>query len=46
MLVHGHMNIKDEVELPRGHRVYSMGMDEGDGNLALLGLKNLEWTWV
>lgn len=46
LLVHGHMHLKDEVGLPGGRRVYSMGMDNEDGNLALLGLDDLQWAWI
>lgn len=46
VLVHGHMHLNDEVSLPGGRRVYSMGMDYEDGNLALLSLDDLQWAWI
>jgi hypothetical protein len=46
LLAHGHMHVKDEIGLPDGRRVYSMGMDGDDGNLAVLALDDLDWTWV
>jgi len=46
VLAHGHMHLKDEIELDDGRRVYSLGQDSQDGNLALLSLEDLRWTWL
>lgn len=40
------MHVKDEIELRDGRRVYSLGQDDQDGNLALLGLDDLGWEWI
>jgi hypothetical protein len=46
VLAHGHMHVRDEIDLPDGRRVYSLGADEREGNLALLDLETLAWEWV
>jgi hypothetical protein len=46
VLVHGHMHIKDEIELEDGGQVISLGCDEQSGNIGVLDLRSLEWSWV
>jgi hypothetical protein len=40
---HGHMHNPDEITLPNGQRVYSLGCDNQVGNLGELNLENLSW---
>jgi hypothetical protein len=46
ILAHGHMHVQDEIEVGDGRRVYSLGQDNEDGNLALLSLEDLSWEWI
>jgi hypothetical protein len=46
VLVHGHMHIRDEIELEDGRQVISLGCDEQSGNIGVLDLRSLEWSWV
>ncbi|GAA3882517.1 hypothetical protein GCM10022381_25980 [Leifsonia kafniensis] len=46
VLAHGHFHVKGEIERPDGRRVYSLGADNDLGNLALLSLDDLSWTWI
>ncbi len=46
VLAHGHFHVKGEIELPNGRRVYSLGCNGQNGNLALLNIQTLEWEWV
>lgn len=46
VLVHGHIHLKDEWQYANGQRIYSMGADGDPGNLGLLTLPDLRWTWL
>lgn len=46
ILVHGHIHLKAERQLDDGRRIYSLGADGDAGNLALLTLPDLRWTWL
>lgn len=46
VLVHGHMHLNAEAELPDGRRVISLGRDETPGNMGVLDLRTLDWLWV
>jgi hypothetical protein len=46
LFAHGHMHLKDDITLETGSRIYSLAADGQDGNLALLDLTTLEWTWL
>lgn len=46
LLVHGHYHAADSIVLPSGQQIFSMGKDNGRGNLALLDLGTLDVTWL
>jgi hypothetical protein len=46
VLAHGHIRVQDEVTFEDGRRVYSLGCDGQQGNLALLDAENLAWAWL
>ncbi|ROS56577.1 metallophosphoesterase [Frigoribacterium sp. PhB118] len=46
ILFHGHMHVKAERRLPDDRRVYSLAADEVDGNVGILDLGDLSWTWL
>ena len=46
LLAHGHMHLQGEVALSDGRRIYSLGCDNQRGNVAVLDLQNLAWTWL
>lgn len=46
VLAHGHYHVQGEVELSGGRWVYSLAADRMRGNLAILNLADLSWTWV
>jgi predicted phosphodiesterase len=46
VLCHGHMHVKDERRLPDGRRVFSMAAEEMSGNVGVLDLADLSWTWL
>jgi hypothetical protein len=46
LFAHGHMHLKDDIALEDGRRIYSLAADGQDGNMALLDLTTLEWTWL
>jgi Calcineurin-like phosphoesterase len=46
VLAHGHIHVQAEVDLPDGRRVYSLGCDNQAGNVAVLELASLHWTWL
>ncbi|TFB53635.1 metallophosphoesterase family protein [Cryobacterium tagatosivorans] len=46
ILFHGHMHLADEVALPSGPQVISLGSDGQRRNLALLELSTLNWQWL
>jgi Calcineurin-like phosphoesterase len=45
VLVHGHMHIADQIQLQDGRQVISLGCDEEAGNVGVLDLKTLTWSW-
>jgi hypothetical protein len=45
VLVHGHMHIADQIQLPDGRQVISLGCDEQPGNIGVLDLTTLTWSW-
>jgi len=45
VLVHGHMHIADQIHLPSGRQVISLGCDEQAGNIGVLDLNTLTWSW-
>jgi hypothetical protein len=45
VLVHGHMHLNDTITLPDGRQVISLGCDEAPGNIGVLQLDTLRWTW-
>lgn len=46
LLFHGHMHVRDQLQLPDGRRVYSLADNrEKVGNMGLLDLTTLGWTW-
>ena len=46
VLAHGHLHAKGEIEFANGRRVYSLGCNGQNGNLALLNTQTLEWEWL
>ncbi|TFD94008.1 metallophosphatase family protein [Cryobacterium lactosi] len=46
VLAHGHLHLKDERTSKDGRKIYSLGADGQDGNLAVLRLEDLRWTWL
>ncbi|TWX34136.1 metallophosphoesterase [Frigoribacterium sp. ACAM 257] len=46
VLCHGHMHVKDERRLPDGRRVFSMAAEEMPGNVGVIDLTDLSWTWL
>ncbi|TFC42646.1 metallophosphoesterase [Cryobacterium shii] len=46
LLFHGHMHLADEVALPSGQQVISLGRDGQRRNLAQLELSTLNWRWL
>jgi hypothetical protein len=46
LLFHGHMHVADEITLPSGQQVISLGRDGQTRNLALLELSTLKWRWL
>jgi hypothetical protein len=46
ILAHGHMHLRWEIELADERRVYSLGCDSQAGNVGLLDLKTLDWSWL
>ena len=46
VLVHGHMHERAEGHLGDGRRVYSLARDAMPGNVGVLDLTNLNWTWL
>jgi hypothetical protein len=46
LLAHGHMHAADEITLPSGQQVISLGRDGQAKNLALLELPTLRWRWI
>ncbi|WP_104090888.1 metallophosphoesterase [Cryobacterium sp. N19] len=44
VLVHGHMHTADQLTLPDGRRIYSLGCDNQAGNVGLLDLATLAWS--
>jgi hypothetical protein len=46
VLVHGHMHIADEIDFDDGRRVISVGCDNQEKNLGILGLPDLSWEWM
>ena len=46
VLAHGHIHLKDERQYASGQRIYALAADGDPGNLALLTLPDLRWTWL
>jgi hypothetical protein len=46
LLFHGHMHVADEITLPSGQQVISLGRDGQTRNLGLLELATLGWQWL
>ncbi|TFD94016.1 metallophosphatase family protein [Cryobacterium lactosi] len=46
VLAHGHLHVKAELSHDDGRRIYSLAADGDAGNLAVLSLDNLRWTWL
>jgi hypothetical protein len=46
LLFHGHMHERAEGKLPDGRRVYSLARDTMPGNLGVLNLDELSWSWL
>lgn len=46
VLAHGHLHVKGEIKLDDGRRVYSLGSNGTEGNLALINTRTLEWEWL
>ena len=46
VLVHGHLHRADGISLPDGRRVFSLGCDQQDKNLALVQTGDLKWQWL
>lgn len=45
VLIHGHMHIADQIQLADGQQVISLGCDEQPGNIGVLNLTSLTWSW-
>jgi hypothetical protein len=45
ILVHGHMHIADQIQLSGGRQVISLGCDEEPGNIGVLDLQTMTWSW-
>ncbi|MGA1813826.1 metallophosphoesterase [Frondihabitans sp. 4ASC-45] len=46
VLFHGHLHQRASGKLPDGRRVYSLDRDFRPGNVGVLTLDTLEWTWA
>jgi hypothetical protein len=46
ILFHGHLHVADQIELPTGQRVVSLGSDRQRKNIGLLRLDDLAWSWI
>ncbi|MGY4856858.1 metallophosphoesterase [Cryobacterium sp. AP23] len=46
VMAHGHLHLKAERTFEDGRRVYSVAADGDAGNLAVLDLHTLRWTWL
>ena len=46
VLAHGQLHLKEEKTSDAGQRIHSLGADGDPGNLALLDLSELRWTWL
>jgi hypothetical protein len=46
LLFHGHMHVKDEIQLPDHRRIYSLAAGGSPGNVGILELETLSWTWL
>ncbi len=44
--LHGHYHVRDELTLPTGQRVVSMGCDGQTGNLGILDFGSLDFAWL
>ena len=45
-LFHGHMHIRDEGHLSDSRSVYSLAANNSAGNIGILDLKDLTWSWL
>ena len=45
-LFHGHMHIRAEGHLPDSRSVYSLAANNSAGNIGILDLKDLTWSWL
>jgi hypothetical protein len=46
LLFHGHHHVKDSIRFPDGRRIFSLGKDSDDGNVAILDLTDLSVAWL
>jgi len=46
LLFHGHMHVADDITLPSGQQVVSLGRDDRPRNMVLLELSDLSWRWL
>lgn len=46
VLFHGHLHQRGSGTLPDGRRVYSLDRDSRPGNVGVLRLDTLQWTWA
>jgi hypothetical protein len=46
VLAHGHLHLRAEKTLDDGRRIYSVAADGDPGNLAVLKLDSLRWSWL
>lgn len=45
-LFHGHMHVRAEAHLPDSRSVYSLAANNSPGNLGILDLTDLSWSWL
>ena len=45
-LFHGHMHVRAEAHLTDARSVYSLAANNSPGNLGILDLTNLSWSWL
>jgi len=46
LLFHGHMHVRSEHRVANGQAVYSLAANNSAGNVGILDLVTLEWTWL
>lgn len=45
-LFHGHMHVRAEAHLPTSRSVYSLAANNSPGNIGVLDLRDLSWSWL